>query len=246
VRIALRRGIVLIPCSSREALLERFRNLDSLNDVRDAFLAVGTTQPVRLTDPQKALLLNIITLWADQTDGGYGDLPEGIYDLRNALHDDLSVRLVRPASGHPCDRERPAGGARRAWGNAAPPTVRFISDQLIVRRENLAGSARGMSARHLTTTSARKAARCRGRTATRPAPATPRLEVRRTAPRTSHPRSRHSRVSVRAVSARGRATHRVGGVWRRQACEVSAGISRGRFTQIKDRSPASLSARFAR
>jgi hypothetical protein len=89
VRIALRRGIVLIPCSSRDALLERFRNLDALNDVRDAFLAVGTTQPVRLTDPQKALLLNIITLWADQTDGAFDDLPEGLSDLRNALHDDL-------------------------------------------------------------------------------------------------------------------------------------------------------------
>jgi hypothetical protein len=86
VRIALRQGIVVIPWSS---LLDQFRNLDSMNDVRDAFQALGTTPPVRLTDPQKALLLNIITFWADQTDGGYDNLPEGIYDLRNALHDDL-------------------------------------------------------------------------------------------------------------------------------------------------------------
>jgi hypothetical protein len=89
VRIALRRGIVSIPWSSRDALLERLRNLETMNDVRDAFRAVGTTRPVRLTGPQKAGLLNVITFWADQTDGGYDDLPEGIYDLRNALHDDL-------------------------------------------------------------------------------------------------------------------------------------------------------------
>ena len=89
IRIALRRGIVTIPWSSRDALLERFRNLQSMNDVRDVFRAVGTTQPVRLTDPQKALLLNVIAFWAGRTDGGYDELPEGINDLRNALHDDL-------------------------------------------------------------------------------------------------------------------------------------------------------------
>ena len=48
--------------------------------------AVGTTQPVRLTDSQKALLLNLIIFWADQSEGA---LPPGIYDLRYALHDDL-------------------------------------------------------------------------------------------------------------------------------------------------------------
>ena len=48
VRIELRRGIVSIPWSSRDALLEQLRNRDSMNDVRDvrdAFLAVETTKP---------------------------------------------------------------------------------------------------------------------------------------------------------------------------------------------------------
>ena len=88
VRVALRRGIVAIPWSSREALLGRFRNLTSMHDIVDAFQAVGTTQPVRLTDPQKALLLNLINFWADHIDG-HDELPEGISELRNALHDDL-------------------------------------------------------------------------------------------------------------------------------------------------------------
>ena len=61
-----------------------------MNDVRNAFRAVGTTRPVRLTEPQKAALLNIITIWADQTvDGDVSRLPEGIEALRHALHDDL-------------------------------------------------------------------------------------------------------------------------------------------------------------
>ena len=88
VRIALRHGIVSIPWSSRDALLEQLRDQDSLSDVRDAFQVVGTT-PVRLTDPQKLGLRNVITLWANQMGGSYDDLPERIYALRNALQDDL-------------------------------------------------------------------------------------------------------------------------------------------------------------
>ena len=60
-----------------------------MSEVREAFRAVGTTQPVRLTDPQKLGLRNVITFWANQRGGSYDDLPEGIYDLRNALQDDL-------------------------------------------------------------------------------------------------------------------------------------------------------------
>ena len=90
VRIALRRGTVSIPWSSCYALLDRVRNLESMHDVRDSFRAVGTTRPIRLTDPQKAGLLNIITFWADQTvDGDVSLLPKGIPALRHALHDDL-------------------------------------------------------------------------------------------------------------------------------------------------------------
>jgi hypothetical protein len=89
VRIELRRGTVSIPRSSRDALLEQLGN--SMNDVRDALQAVETTQPVRLTDPQKLTLRNVITFWANQKGGSYDELPEGIYALRNALHDDLSV-----------------------------------------------------------------------------------------------------------------------------------------------------------
>ena len=91
VRVALRRGIVSIPRASCDALLEQLRDQDSVADVRDAFQAVGTTQPVPLTDPQKLGLRNVITFWANQMGGSYDDLPEGIYALRNALQDDLPL-----------------------------------------------------------------------------------------------------------------------------------------------------------
>ena len=68
--------------------------MTDVSDVRDAFLAVGTTQPVRLTDPQKLGLRNVISFWANEMGSSYDDLPEGIYALRNALHDDLRVAGV--------------------------------------------------------------------------------------------------------------------------------------------------------
>ena len=88
LRIELRRGIVTIPWSSRDALLEQLGQLDSTIELREAIQA-GTTEPVGLTDPQKLGLRNVITHWANQLGGSYDDLPEGIYDLRNALQDDL-------------------------------------------------------------------------------------------------------------------------------------------------------------
>jgi hypothetical protein len=97
VRIELRRGIVSIPWSSCDALLEQLRSREDsiadVRDVRDAFLAVGTTGPVRLTDPQKLALRNVITFWSIEK-GSYDDLPEGIHALRDALQDDLPLMGV--------------------------------------------------------------------------------------------------------------------------------------------------------
>ena len=89
VRVELRRGTVSIPWSSRDALLEQLGSQDSTSEVREAFEAGGTTQPVRLTDPQKLALRNVITFWANQLGGSYDSLPEGVHALRNALQDDL-------------------------------------------------------------------------------------------------------------------------------------------------------------
>lgn len=88
-RIELRRRIVSIPWSSRDELLEQLGNAGSATDVREALEAAGTSEPVRLTDPQKLGLRNAIAFWANQRGGSYDDLPEGISALRNALQDDL-------------------------------------------------------------------------------------------------------------------------------------------------------------
>jgi hypothetical protein len=91
VRIELRRGVVSIPPSSCDALVEELGSRDSTSDVRELFVAAGTTRPVRLTDPQKRELRNAISFWAVEQGGGYDELPDGISALRSALQDDLLV-----------------------------------------------------------------------------------------------------------------------------------------------------------
>ena len=91
VQIELRRGVVSIPSSSYDALVEELGNRGSMSDVRDAFVTAGTTEPVRLTDPQKRELRNAISFWAVGRGGSYDDLPDGVFALRNALQDDLQV-----------------------------------------------------------------------------------------------------------------------------------------------------------
>ena len=89
MRVSLRCGIVGIPWSSRNALVERVQILEGMHDLRDAFLDVADHAAVCLSEVQKAGLLNVISFWANEMDDGYDGLPEGVYELRNALHDDL-------------------------------------------------------------------------------------------------------------------------------------------------------------
>jgi hypothetical protein len=88
VQIPLSRETIDLPWTSREALLEQLQHLDSMWEVRKAFEDVGTSRAVALTQQQKSDLLQMIVHWAEGEEG-YDRLPEGIFDLRNALHDDL-------------------------------------------------------------------------------------------------------------------------------------------------------------
>jgi hypothetical protein len=89
VEIPLGRETITLPWASREALLGQFKHLDSMRDIRRQFENVGTSRPVQLTRLQKRDLLQVIVQWASE-EGGYDRLPEGIFDLRNALHNDVS------------------------------------------------------------------------------------------------------------------------------------------------------------
>lgn len=78
-----------IPLKSRDLLLEEIRPLDSLIRARRAFEAAGVSVPVRLEREDMALMVQIIDIWMRNVRGPER-LPEGIFELRNALIDDLN------------------------------------------------------------------------------------------------------------------------------------------------------------
>lgn len=85
VQVTLSRGPVELPWDSRDALLDQFLHLDSMKPILDAFEAVGASTPVKLTQEQKSDLLGVIEFWMNQV--GQPQLPAGVFELRNALHD---------------------------------------------------------------------------------------------------------------------------------------------------------------
>jgi hypothetical protein len=124
VRIALGRGIVELPWASRVALLDEIRNRESAKPIVDAFEAVGTSRPVTLTLEQKDQLVDLIESWDTQTERGLKGLPEGLFELRNALHDDLhdaprdsrlSVEPVRASNEQCVEGGRVWVGLERGW-----------------------------------------------------------------------------------------------------------------------------------
>jgi hypothetical protein len=81
VSILLDHGTVGVPWRSRTMLLDRV-----FYSVRARFEAVGMSRPLELTADEKSYLVRVIDDWAAQP----GELPAGIHELRDALHDDLS------------------------------------------------------------------------------------------------------------------------------------------------------------
>jgi hypothetical protein len=93
---------VTIPWESRQALFARLRPTgrdDGIaadperalevildDEIVRAFEAAGTSAPVRLTKLAKRRLLEVCAAWLDEV--SIPRLPEGIFELRNALEDE--------------------------------------------------------------------------------------------------------------------------------------------------------------
>jgi hypothetical protein len=93
---------VSVSWESRQALFTRLRPTDRADDIAidpngaltvildddiiRSFEAAGTSAPVRLSKSAKRRLLDVCAEWLDEI--GVDRLPEGIFDLRNALIDE--------------------------------------------------------------------------------------------------------------------------------------------------------------
>ena len=74
-------GGVVIPWASRDALLEEIGGRFGADSIVKAFIAVGASRPVELSQEEQALLLEWLDAWAEP--------PEGIWNLQRALRGDV-------------------------------------------------------------------------------------------------------------------------------------------------------------
>ena len=86
ITIATSRRNVAIPGLSLVTLLRVIWRIDSAKGIRGAFREVDAT-PVELSAEDKAHLVELLNFWSTKV--SVAKLPEGIWDLRNALVDDL-------------------------------------------------------------------------------------------------------------------------------------------------------------
>jgi len=87
ITVALSRGTVALPWTSRAPLLGELG--ETGQGIREAFEAVGASAAVSLTNEQKAELAVTIDRWADRLERGWLELPEGVWNLRNELRQDI-------------------------------------------------------------------------------------------------------------------------------------------------------------
>ena len=86
---------VELPLASRDTLLDRVRPLESeaAAGIVEAFENGGASRPVELTRRDEELLFELVEMWVRDVDRG--NLPEGVWDLRCALIDDLHDLMQR-------------------------------------------------------------------------------------------------------------------------------------------------------
>jgi hypothetical protein len=81
---------VVIPWDSRQALLDRIEAAGGAEGVIAAIRGVGTSRPIVLTNAQKRRLFEVVEGWLWEV--GTTGLPDGIFELRNALIDERNSR----------------------------------------------------------------------------------------------------------------------------------------------------------
>jgi hypothetical protein len=93
VKLASRSEPFTLSWDSREQLLDQARVRDELGGVVTAFEGAGASRPIALNPDDKARLLELIEEWARRL--SISELPAGIWELRQALVDDLHDDAVQ-------------------------------------------------------------------------------------------------------------------------------------------------------
>ncbi len=96
--VATTRGYVEVPWTSRDALLDELRaRRPQPSGVIAAFDALGASRPLDLKPIGEQAVVDAIDAWMQRVEAA--GLPPGIWELRNALLDDIADRLGGPQPG---------------------------------------------------------------------------------------------------------------------------------------------------
>ena len=92
----------MLPWNTRDALLAALREPRRDDDgparaIREAIEDIPATSPILLTLEHKLYLLGVLGDWSDAA-GGYDAMPPGLFELRNALMDELRNSEQRQAT----------------------------------------------------------------------------------------------------------------------------------------------------
>jgi hypothetical protein len=87
ITVAYSHGTVRLPWTSRDELVARIKHLEAGAATIRAFEAAGASAPVRLDRADVLVVIDVIEEWMKEV--GSDALPDGVFDLRNALHDDI-------------------------------------------------------------------------------------------------------------------------------------------------------------
>jgi hypothetical protein len=87
IHVTTIRETVTLPSWSGRALVDQIRSIDSAQASVVAFEAAGAGAAVTLDVDTKWVLVEVIRVWGQDT--GLDVLPEGLWQLRTALMDDL-------------------------------------------------------------------------------------------------------------------------------------------------------------
>jgi hypothetical protein len=88
VDVELAARTVTLTWDARDQLLAEIAHLPSLEPVSRDFANAGASRPVRIEQQLRGDVFQVIEAWAGKTPGGLRALPDGIFDLRNALADE--------------------------------------------------------------------------------------------------------------------------------------------------------------
>lgn len=114
VTVATGRFSIRLPRATRYALLAKLATISYAESIIDLFEAAGTNRPVHLGFVETAAIHHVLEGWERETPEGFPAMLPGLFELQEAVNDDLFGIRGRY-------------GAKEPEGSLRKPTIRHVA-----------------------------------------------------------------------------------------------------------------------